>query len=79
MVFNRDMEATPAIQQPTTLTVDDKATNSSYTVYRLGVDWAASGNIWEHGTYAIRFSIVDAMTAAGFPERVQRRIRKVIN
>ena len=55
--------------------VDDAATNSTYTVYRLGTDWAASGNIWEHGTYAIRFDMVDAMTAARFPARVQRKVK----
>jgi hypothetical protein len=64
--------------QPTSHTVDDKATNSSYTVYRLGVDWAASGDVWKHGTYAIRFDLVEAMQAARFPERVQRRIREVV-
>jgi hypothetical protein len=58
--------------------VDDPETKSSYMVYRDGTDWAASGNVWVPGTFAIRFDLADAMTSAGFPQRVQRKITKAL-
>lgn len=55
--------------------IEDRQSKSRYMVYRLGVDWAANGNVWQPGTFAVCFKLEDAMASAGFPERVKRRIR----